>query len=412
MSVNITLSNNNLGRVNSADDGISGIIVSGVAVSGQFALGDVLGPYTSVADAEADGIDSAYDVANTCLAWQHINDFFEQALEWGVKGPQLYVMVVAKTLTMANICDKANAYAKLMLTTAAGKIRLLAVTRVADGAYTPTFAGQLEVDMWTGIDNLMALRTEEFSLHRPVDFFIEGRNWQGNVSSTQDLRDASTGPDANRVSIVLGGDKAIVDLGSHAVDYAAVGKALGAAAAIAVQRKISRVKNGKLAMSGAATTSNGALLSVLTDAQITSLETKGYILIQPHVGLAGYYFNCDANACPITDDYAYKSKSRPIDKVCRIARTTYLNELDEDLELDQATGRLAGASIKGLQKVIDDAVNGQMSSKGEISAIRTFIDPEQDILTDDEIDIELNIVPKGYASTINVTVGYENPLLS
>ena len=50
--VTTALGNGNLGKVQASEDGIALLIVSGIAVSGKFALGDVQGPFTSLKGAE------------------------------------------------------------------------------------------------------------------------------------------------------------------------------------------------------------------------------------------------------------------------------------------------------------------------------------------------------------------------
>ena len=82
----------NLGRVSANVDGITALVVSGVAVVGKFALGQVLTIF-SKQDAIALGIDEDYDQANKTLAFQHISDFYKGAGE----GNKLYVICLLYT---------------------------------------------------------------------------------------------------------------------------------------------------------------------------------------------------------------------------------------------------------------------------------------------------------------------------
>lgn len=406
--VNINLTNGNLGRVAPPADGISGMIVSGVAVSGQFALGDVLGPFVSLAEVEALGINEAYDTTNTCAAWHQVKEFYDFGAKFGGKGQKLYLMVLAKTVTMAQMCSTSNQYAKKVLNTAEGKIRLLGITRTPDGAYSPTIADELEQDMWDAIDNLKALYTDQFALNRPFDAYIEGRNWDGTVADTLDLRDATDTPDAYMVSVVLGQTKEMNDYGQDvaaALEMASVGAAMGSAAALPVQRNIGRVRNGSV-YTEAAYLSNGASISTLTDAQIESMVDKGYIFLRTHLNRSGIYWSGDANAVAITNDYANKHRSRPIHKVVRIAQDVYIEDYLEDIQLNPETGRMAVEVVKSFQERITEAVNTQMTSRGELSGMSAFCDPEQDVLTDNQVDVELLPVPKGMVDAVNVTVGY------
>jgi hypothetical protein len=404
-----TLTSGNLGRVAANTDGTAGIIVTGVAVGGSFALGDVLGPFKTIQEVEAVGIDAAYDTTNSTNAYQHCKEFFEFANQFGgVNGTGLYIMVVADTVSMEDICDKTNAYAKTLLTTAAGAIKLLGITRVLDSGTTPSYTAELEDDLALAIAKLKELYTEEFSFHRPFQTLIEGMQWQGTVASTLDMRDASSGFTWEHGGVVLGQTGGMATLGAtvtEVAESASVGAALGSMAACSVQESIGKVKKG-MATSVAPYTSDGELVSALSDAQMSTLEDQGFIFLRPHVGKPGYYWSNDANACPLTSDYAYASRSRPIDKVVRLAYDVYIEDYQDDIELDAETGKMAPSVVKSFQERIKESVAGNMLVNSELSGFDAYCDPDQDVLSDDEVDVELRAVPKGRINQVSVTVGY------
>lgn len=399
--VTVIQSNGNLGRVAPSADGVSALVVSGIAVGGQFALGDVLGPFTSPADAELKGITAAYDATNTCLAYKHISDFYETA---GL-GTELYVMVVAKTVTMTDLCDKTMTYAKKLLSTTGGKIFMIGITRCPDGAYVPTYTDQFEADLWTAVTKAGALRVEEYDLHRPVSFILEGRNFQGNASSTKDLRDVA-GPLQNRVAIAMGSDMDFIADNAYASKYANVGYVLGQFAGRPVQRNIGRVKDGKLSITNAGF-SNGAAYDTLTETNTDSLHDHGYIFMRKHSGIDGFFFNDDPVATKITDDYSSFSAGRTMDKVARITRQVYLQELLDDIELDPTTGKLAVSTVKAYQGAVESEINLQMTSKKEIVRVTAFCDPNQNVTATDQVKIDVKVRRKGMAKDIEATLAFE-----
>jgi hypothetical protein len=400
-TVSASLSNGNLGRNAPSEDSVAGLIVSGVAVAGQFALGDILGPFTSLADAEALTINAAYDSTNTCLAFQHIKEFYDHA----PAGSRLYVMVVAKTVTMNTICDPAATHAKKLLSQTGGVIRMLGITRVPDAAYVPTYTGQFEQDLLDAITKLNLLYTEEFNAQRPFSAFIEGRNFQGTVSSITNLR-ATNGPNAPHVAVVLGQDNTVATAAAHAAKYASVGIALGCAAAVPVQRNIGRVKNGPVKVVRASL-SNGALMSTISDVNQNTLDTNGYVFFRQHVGLAGFYFNDDHTAAPVTNDYAQFTYSRTVNKAVRIAYTTYVNELLDEVLVDATTGKLSTAVIKHYQGILESAILSNMID--EISGVTVAVDANQNVLSTGQVKVVLSIVPVGTVRKIQVTIGFNNP---
>lgn len=402
--VTTSLANGNLGRVAPSDDGICGLIATGVAVGGQFALGDILGPFTSLQDAEDKGIDEAYDSTNTCMAWRHIKDFYDQA----GNGTKLYVMIVAKTVTMTQMCDKANNYVKKLVSQTGGNIRMVGVTRIPDGGYSPTFSEQFEQDLMDAITKADELIGEERDLYRPISIIIEGRNFQGTASSARDMRHASTGPNANRVAIMIGSDYDVSSAASHANKYAAVGYALGRAAGIPVQRNIGRVKDGDVGITQAGF-SNNAKAETLTEAQQETLHDRGYIFFRKHTGKAGYFFNDDPVTAPITSDYSSLSAGRTMDKAARITRAVYLEELLDDLMLDPDTGKLDPSVAKNYESIVEDEINRQMTAQGEIVRVSVYVDPDQNVVEQDKVTAEVNIRRKGMSKEIVATLAFEAP---
>lgn len=401
--VTINQGSGNLGRTTDSEDGISLLIVSGIAVGGEFALNDLLGPFTSLADAEDLGINEAYDLANTCLAWRHIADFYEESEALGVKGCQLYVQVVAKTVRLATMVDNASTlYAKKLLQQLGGAVRLLAVSMVPDGAYVPTYDSQIEADAVSAIAAAQVLWVAEQVQHRPVQILIEGRNWQGTVSSTKNLRTLTS----NRVSVVLSQDGAIAATHADSAKYANVGRALGRLAAIPVQRNIGRVKDGAVDVTTPGF-SNGGTLNSLTDANLDTLHDRGYIFLRSYVGKEGVYFTDQPTCIVATNDYAYVSDGRVIDKADRIAYGVYVDELLDSVPVDPTTGKLPAAVIKNFQGLVEKAINQNMA--GEISSVTAYCNPDQDVLATSQISLELTIVPMGTAREFVVELAFSNP---
>lgn len=399
--VRLIQTNNNLGRVEANADGVAAIIGSGIAV-GATALGDVLGPFLSLQDVEDFGITAAYDSTNQCCMHLHASDFYEQA----GKGAKLYLMVVANTITMAQMTNQANAYCKKLIEHNNNEIKLIGVTRVPQSGYTPNYVDQFDDDIWAAITNAQALRDFEFEEpnFNVSQFFIEGRDWQGTVSTSRDLRASF---DSNRVSLCMCQNPDVIVDYTWAQKYASVGAMLGRAAAIPVQRNIGRVKNDRVLGFVNAGYSNGTGFESLTDTERDLLDERGYIFLRRFKGKVGFYFNDDHTCTKLTDDYYSIGRGRTIDKASQLALTVLTEYTNDDVPVDAVTGKLPLSVIKQIQGNTESYVQNRMVD--EISGVEAFIDPEQDILTSDELALELDIIPKGITKHIVVRIGYRNP---
>jgi hypothetical protein len=401
----VIVGNGNLGRVAPSEDGITLILASGVSVSGKFALGDVLGPFFSLDDAEAMGITSKYDDTNTCMAWKQISDFYSEA----GNGTEVYVQVLAKTVTMADMATINGSYLAVVLPLLGAKIRLVILSRTPQTGYTPVITAQLEADVTNAIIKAQELVDYEQTKNRRISVFIEGRNWGGTASSSLNLRDADAGPNANRVSLIIGNDYDYATSQTYRNQYASVGLLGGRAAKGPVNRNVGRIKSGKLKITNPGL-SNGAKIQTLGDTNEETLNAKGYIYIKAVFPNPGFYFNDDHCACVITDDYAFVSHGRTIDKAARICQAVFAREINDEVYVEVETGKLPAATVKNYQGLVETNINSNMA--GEMSGASAFCDPNQNVLSTDKIKTKVSIIKTGTSRILETELGFDNPFLN
>jgi hypothetical protein len=393
--VSITVLNGQLGQITPTADAVAGLLMTGIAATGtggSIALGETK-LITSVTQAEGLGLTAAYDTTNTTNVHKSIVDFFAQAGE----GAELYINIVAKTNLMAAMCDTANNILKKLLNDANGRIRICAVTRVPDGAYTPVFTTQIDNDVLNAFPKAHALAEEFAAAFKPVRILLDGREFQGNTTTLIDLK----GYTYNRVAGVL-----FTDVVSS--KNASVGLVLGRLAAIPVQRNIGRVKDGDIGITNAYLTNQSALIDSLGAAVEDLVHDKGWIAVRKFTGKNGWFFNNDFTACANTDDYNHLGRGRVIDKAIVIAYQVFVEEILDDLDVDDS-GRIDAGIIKDYQSKIKSAIDLQMTGEDEISSCRVVVDPNQNVLSTSKVKVQLFITPKFYSEEIAVELGFENP---
>jgi hypothetical protein len=59
-----------------------------------------------------------------------------------------------------------------------------------------------------------------------------------------------------------------------------------------------------------------------------------------------------------------------------------------------------------LQQKITEALNLNMTSQGNCSGVSCFIDPTQNVVVNNEVQIVVSITPVAYAEDIQVTLGF------
>lgn len=383
-----------LGRQQPTDDGISALITQGVAIAGKLTLGTVY-EFRSVAAAEAIGITAT--ATNFAKTWRHISEYFRQS-----PGAVLLFMAVARTVPMADICDRTLAGgAKTLLTNANGRVKQLAVVLNPASNYAPVIAGGLDADVLAAITKAQALAAEEFEQHRPVFVALAGHGLAVDTSTVTDLRTLNS----ELVSVVVGTDTLLAS-------EPAIGTLLGTISAASVQENVGWVGKFNLAGDGSfvnAGLSNGKTLAQLLPGELVGLHDKGYLFAMQHPGADGFYWN-DSNTCTSLDsDYAYLENVRTINKACIIGRRALLPSLKGPLPLT-AAGELRPEVVGTLESQVQTAIEAGMLRAGEISACDVYIDPTQNVASTSVLEVKLALIAVATGRQLTVTVGFTQSL--
>lgn len=383
-NVNILIQNGQLGGLIQFAEGVAGLIGTGVAVTGKIQLADPRLVFT-LQEAEDLGI----TVADNPSAHRQVKEFYDEV---GGRA-ELYIMLVADTLDQTDMLDVSIAAAAVkLLDYAQGRIRLLGSFFKPPIGYTLVTTAGLDADVYTAITKAQALANAYAANQTPLRVIIEGRAYTGVAANLTDLKTLT----ANRVGVMVASSD---DDGS-----ASVGLLLGRMAKNPVQRKPSRVKDGAVNITDAYV---GAA-KVEAHSGITLMHDKGYIILRTFPGKTGYYFNGDHSAAPDTDDYSMIARGRIIDKAQVIAYLTYIEELDDEVLVGE-DGTLDAGVVKYLETVIKNQIEGNMVANREISSVKVFIDPAQDVIANNKVNVVLQLVPVGYSTTIEVKLGFNNP---
>jgi len=94
-----------------------------------------------------------------------------------------------------------------------------------------------------------------------------------------------------------------------------------------------------------------------------------------------------------------------MDEAVILANNTLTEELSDEVPVNEA-GQIHPAIIKSMQGKIENDINQRMVAEGKLSAVRAFIDVNQNVLQSDQIIVQLSLQPVGYAKMIQVNIGF------
>lgn len=379
----ITKLNGGLGVQATSADGTSGFIFAGVAASivGGAQL-DTVYELNSLKDAESLLINAAYDTANTTVLYRHLKDFYRLN-----PAGKLYIILVTDTNTaaMETATDK-------LVTVSNGEVRTVAIS-FADGSTVDAALAATITALQAKAESVLS------ATDAPIIYLLEGRVLDDSVDLT-----ALNSP---RVAVVAGQDVNISAV-TETKYSTLVGLCLGAIAQKQVHENIGHVQSGNMLGGDLLQAAIGG--ASFDPSLAINLEAAGYIFLKQFNGFAGWYWN-DSFTCTdkTQDDYYSIENNRVWDKAYRLQRVSMLPYVNGTINVDADTGQLPLEVAKSFEQTARRSLD-VMEAAGEISGAEVFVDPEQNILSTEELVFASEIVPVGIGRTLRGTIGFNNPL--
>jgi len=381
-SIKFDIQNGGLGQQPTTSDKVVGIIATGVTVAGTGNVAiNTSYQLFSLKDAEDIGIT---DGGANDFVYQHLKQFYTEAGQ----GAELWLMLVASTVTYTDMLDATKDNAKQLLNDASGRIRVLGALKNSAG--NEVAVEGLDGDVHTAVVKAQDLADVFADKFMPVRVIISGNSYSGTVA---DLKDYTTA-EFNRVSCLIAN--------TDGSKVASIGLVLGRLAHTPVQRNLGRVADGAIEPLTAYFT-NGAKTESQQDAW-DAIYNKGYIFLRSFVSKSGYYFTDDQTLTGATDDFNSLARGLVMDKAIILAYASLVNNLLDEVEVS-ADGTIHPAIIKSWQAQVENALT-VMKSAGNLSGVQVYIDAAQPVLSTGIMEVEIKLLPVGYAKYINVKIGF------
>lgn len=398
-NVQIVYGNGALGTVVPSADGLFGLVVNVDSTNTTFNLTT---PYliSSMADIEALGIT---DNVENHRFYKFLSEFYAEA----GTGTALYVYGIPRQISMSTAFTQTQgaSMVKSFLDGANGEIRGLFTVYNPTDDYVPVIEDGLDKEVPILKDKAQLL-ADDYTATKQAPFFvvIEGYAYNGTPADLPDL----TMDSCDRVGIVIGDTEN--RNGPTLSNGAALGVLAGRLAKNQVHVNPGKVRDGKLAVPKMYVVNSDVKV-----ANISPIHDKGYITFRSHIGKTGVFVTDDPLACEITNDYRQLTHRRTIDKAYRIAYTTLLEFLLDDVQLTN-TGTISPVYAKTVEGQVIAAIQAQMTYNGELSVDETDKNDTGVICKVDLTEVSaqtsklklstLQVRPKGHNRFIEVPLGF------
>ena len=314
-------------------------------------------------------------------AYRQISEFYA---ELG-GNQQIYVLLLANTVTMAEMLDSTNpSYAIKLIQAGAGTIACLGVFKTPASGYSGG-ANFMDSDVASAVTVAASLVS---ALNAKQFFFrviIEG--WVIIADESSNTIYAPNTASNGKAGVLLGGS---INDGS-----ASIGALLGRKVAYPCHIKVGKVANGPLQLQNVYI-GDKALADVTN---LDALHGLGYISFTTYPNKAGFYFGIDNMAS--ADDYSILVHGAVVDAVAKIAVSVFTDDLEGEVD-SNPDGTIKAAAAQHLEDSITLQVNATMGDR--ISGFSALVDRTVNIVSTSTTKLKLSVQPLGYNSFIDVEI--------
>lgn len=184
------------------------------------------------------------------------------------------------------------------------------------------------------------------------------------------------------------------------------GEMLGAVALSKVNESIAWLGKYQVASTELDTVAfaNGQLFTEVSDGVVTNLDSYGYCFLLKVPDLSGTYHNRPYTNVAITSDYAFIYSNRVYYKCVKNLRATILPATGSPVKVN-TDGTLSGDVINFFKGLAAQGLDVVLNNS-EISAYEVIIDPNQNILSTNTLELTVKILPIGVADFITINLGF------
>lgn len=350
-------------------------------------------------DIEGYGVTESFDANNKVLAHYHVSEVFRLAPE-----ATLHFLPVAEDSTYAGVT--------------ATILQTLRLNPEIKGIGFVGFENQNLTSVAALVESLQndlvkAAKTDGILIDSVL---IEGGSAGALVfNNYPDLTTKS----AENISVVIGQDPEVASLESEYANHASIGSALGMLAVRKISENLGSTDiinrpddkktkdfysltdsaTGKFVNAGLST---GEKIEGLTNLQIKSLKSKGYIMIGTYIGAAGMYFSGSETCTSKTSTYSTIENNSVWNAAARLIREALAPYIKGKVKKDPATGYIRSTTLTHWERVATKACIERLEGENEISGGSIYIDPKQSPNADTPVKISVTIESDEIAHTFDI----------
>jgi hypothetical protein len=137
------------------------------------------------------------------------------------------------------------------------------------------------------------------------------------------------------------------------------------------------------------------------------VTTRDYAEIE-----SGYFITDGVTFAAAGSDFSSIMNGRVMDRICDVTRAVVINYLNKDIRVDGDTGYIDERDAQDIEDEVRAQLRATIFAEDEVSTPpECAVSRTDNILSTSTVNVEVSVIPKGYARIINLTLGFKNPAL-
>lgn len=141
-----------------------------------------------------------------------------------------------------------------------------------------------------------------------------------------------------------------------------------------------------------------------------NLDDHGFATLRTFAGIPGFFITNGRIKAPAGSDFGSIPRRRVMDRAATVAYEALLAYANESVRVDATTGYIDERDAKAIEAEVEAALNAALS--GHVSAVQAVVKRDENMLSTENLTVDILVTPLGYARTITMSIGFENPALT
>ncbi len=205
-----------------------------------------------------------------------------------------------------------------------------------------------------------------------------------------------------RVAVGGGSLDVISPISGRAYKRNVAWEAMARASKVKPSQDIAAVEDGPL---------SGVVSLMRNEDSTPALDEARFLTARTIIGRQGFYVTRGRLMAPAGSDFSLITNRRVMDIACNVSRDVALGFLNSKVPVNK-NGTILETAARAIEKVVEARLRGELVQTEDAVDVSVAVDRAVNILSTGRLIIRIRVLPYGYASAIELELGFTSPSIA